>query len=481
MHRPAAAGCFAFLLCLLCAAPPARCGTVEDLEAKLASASGEERVFLLNRLSGLLSGSDLARCIEYARQARDLARDLKNRKGEMLAWNNLGVGYAAGGWSDKALECMLKSLDMAEQIGFEDIGGMYNNLGGLYLELEDWTQALTYLTRSLDYIRPENEVLQAHTLANIGEVYRKTGDLEQALAYLERAREIYKSLNRGSDFAGVLYSIGSVHCEAGETDAAMDTFKLARFICDRIGDREGMVYALSGIGDAYQARGEPDAALKAYREALALAGKLDSQALLAQIHKSLSAVLSAEGDFKGAFEHQKAWYALEKRLQGAKSRERIDRLRAIHDMERKNREIELLRSRQEEDAFEKKALLAGALAALLAAAAFLLLYRRARGQKALLADRHREIAAKNEELALLNDDLRDAMQQVRRLRGLIPVCSYCNRVRDDKGRWQSIEAYVRDRSEADFSHGICPDCFREHGRDPDRDAAGDEPPGDHLA
>ena len=45
------------------------------------------------------------------------------------------------------------------------------------------------------------------------------------------------------------------------------------------------------------------------------------------------------------------------------------------------------------------------------------------------------------------------------LRGIIPICAACKKVRDDKGYWQQVEAYVRDRSEAEFSHSICPDCI----------------------
>lgn len=52
--------------------------------------------------------------------------------------------------------------------------------------------------------------------------------------------------------------------------------------------------------------------------------------------------------------------------------------------------------------------------------------------------------------------------QVHRLEGLLPICSYCKRIRDENDTWQSIEIYVRDRSDADFSHGICPDCAKTH-------------------
>ncbi len=55
--------------------------------------------------------------------------------------------------------------------------------------------------------------------------------------------------------------------------------------------------------------------------------------------------------------------------------------------------------------------------------------------------------------------LEAALSQVRRLQGLLPICSYCKRIRDDRDYWQQIEAYISEHSEAQFSHGICPECF----------------------
>lgn len=58
-------------------------------------------------------------------------------------------------------------------------------------------------------------------------------------------------------------------------------------------------------------------------------------------------------------------------------------------------------------------------------------------------------------------ELKAALAEVKKLSGLLPICASCKRIRDDKGYWQQIEAYIRDHSEADFSHGICPTCIKE--------------------
>jgi PAS domain S-box-containing protein len=58
----------------------------------------------------------------------------------------------------------------------------------------------------------------------------------------------------------------------------------------------------------------------------------------------------------------------------------------------------------------------------------------------------------------LIQDLQDALAQVRTLSGLLPICANCKNIRDDQGYWIQIEAYIRDHSAAEFTHGICPGC-----------------------
>jgi PAS domain S-box-containing protein len=66
------------------------------------------------------------------------------------------------------------------------------------------------------------------------------------------------------------------------------------------------------------------------------------------------------------------------------------------------------------------------------------------------------------ERELLIIDLQDALTQVKTLSGLLPICSHCKMIRDDKGYWNQIESYIHEHSEAEFTHGICPDCANEH-------------------
>ena len=54
--------------------------------------------------------------------------------------------------------------------------------------------------------------------------------------------------------------------------------------------------------------------------------------------------------------------------------------------------------------------------------------------------------------------LREALENIKTLRGLVPICANCKMIRCDNGHWQQLEAYITDHSEAELSHSICPDC-----------------------
>ncbi len=64
-------------------------------------------------------------------------------------------------------------------------------------------------------------------------------------------------------------------------------------------------------------------------------------------------------------------------------------------------------------------------------------------------------------LATRMAELQLALEQIKTLRGIIPICASCKKIRDDQGYWNQVEVYVRDHTEAEFTHGICPECIKK--------------------
>jgi CheY-like chemotaxis protein len=69
------------------------------------------------------------------------------------------------------------------------------------------------------------------------------------------------------------------------------------------------------------------------------------------------------------------------------------------------------------------------------------------------------IVALQHSLARRVDELENALARVKQLHGLLPICSYCKKIRDDQNYWQQVEAYISSHTDAQFSHGVCPDCY----------------------
>jgi hypothetical protein len=80
----------------------------------------------------------------------------------------------------------------------------------------------------------------------------------------------------------------------------------------------------------------------------------------------------------------------------------------------------------------------------------------------------RELDKKNHHLHLTQQELAEkvaelelALTQVKRQEGIIPLCMFCKKIRDSEELWHNLERYISDHSDAEFSHGMCPECFEE--------------------
>jgi len=67
-----------------------------------------------------------------------------------------------------------------------------------------------------------------------------------------------------------------------------------------------------------------------------------------------------------------------------------------------------------------------------------------------------------QEIRLLNNKLEKVLAEIKTLKGIVPICSFCKKIRDDKGFWNQVEKYVQEHSNAEFSHSVCPECMKEH-------------------
>jgi PAS domain-containing protein len=92
-------------------------------------------------------------------------------------------------------------------------------------------------------------------------------------------------------------------------------------------------------------------------------------------------------------------------------------------------------------------------------------------------ERHRNhleelVKERTSELTKTNEELQEAMSKIKTLKGLIPICAWCKKIRDDKGYWSLLETYISQHSDADFTHGICPECSAKLKREEEEENSG---------
>lgn len=66
------------------------------------------------------------------------------------------------------------------------------------------------------------------------------------------------------------------------------------------------------------------------------------------------------------------------------------------------------------------------------------------------------------ELRRVNKELQKALAEIKTLRGILPLCSFCKKIRNAKGEWEDVDAYIYKHTEADISHGVCPECYKKY-------------------
>lgn len=76
--------------------------------------------------------------------------------------------------------------------------------------------------------------------------------------------------------------------------------------------------------------------------------------------------------------------------------------------------------------------------------------------------RYQESRVAKKSLIQKNNELQNALNEIQQLKGILPLCSFCKKIRNDAGNWEQVDVYIQKNSNADISHGICPICMQKH-------------------
>lgn len=389
---------------------------------------------------------DLAR--DYAQQSADAYAAAGDRKGEAQGYNTLGLIHSDRGDYGRSLEYHHRALDIRLAIGDQQgIAFSYNNLGNMYRNVQDYARALEHHYKALAIKKTlDDRSSLAFSYANIGTVYNTMGDTAKALESMREALRIREEIGEERYVASTHNAIGLV-LDDKTPQAALVEFEKALAIRERLGDRRGTAGTLANIGDVQRKLDRPDLAVATLTRALRIADEIQAPVLQIEIYGHLASAEAARGNFKAAYDWHQKYTALKDRTFNQENSDRLNRLNTAYEAAQREQQLALLGKETELQAAQLGRQRALIVAAVIGVGVLVLLYvLRRRSER-----RYRQQA----------EQLQHAIDTAKTLRGLLPICASCKKIRDDRGAWQPMEAYISARSDADFTHGYCPACADE--------------------
>lgn len=419
----------------------------EELQALAADPTGDQRrqLDLLNQLAWAIRHFDPQRALLLSQTAYTLVQQQAYPAGRLACLLNLAVlNTLVAPHYEVAFPLINEALDLLESHPNPMIHTYLSLcLASIYRQLGDYPTTHTHLMQALTLSRQTNDpALEGFVLNDLGVLYRYTHNYEQGLKsyhqaltiaqttgnhqrvalamnnigdllnlwgraaearpYLEEALALTRQLGIKILEPSVLDSLSELHIQQGKYAEALACLQQAQVMVTAFDNQAELATFLRNIARVYQQQQAWTLALEYLHRALTVAESIQFQQEIYTCHHLLAEIYEHQGDPAKALYHYKQFHSVKEELFNEQADQKLKTLQVIHETATARREAEIYRLR--------------------------------------------------------NVELQMALDKVKQLSGLLPICSGCKKIRDDSGYWQDVAVYIRDHSEAEFSHGICPDC-----------------------
>lgn len=249
--------------------------------------------------------SDYQNVFDNFSKALEYERLLGSEKGIAKALNNVGLTFDYLGKYKNALDHYLEALKIEEKnYNKEGISSTSNNIGNIYITWGNQEKALFYYLKSLEIEEELNSKSGiAIALNNIGIVYHNWKNYEKALKYYQQGLEIEKELNNKPGIAKSMNNIAIIYDETGKYDEAIDYYNKSLKLEEEVGDQVGISISLSNIGEFYENRGDYVKALDYYKRSIEIDEKIGNKLGIGQTYNQLGNLFARKKQYNTAINY----------------------------------------------------------------------------------------------------------------------------------------------------------------------------------
>lgn len=403
---------------------------------------------------------------EHLRIALDAAEATDDADARMLAKETMALVQQARGHAPEALELYRDALRIAhERADAVSLSRLAYNMATLKAAQGDERGAIADFETAL----AESGDGQRGTLfayAALGHAYTNTGEPTIGRQYYSDGLAIGLALDDPRVVAQCALSLGWTSVAESDPVTASSYFATAHAAFERTGDLSGMASTDAAVALNELDRGDPAAAHWYAERGWAIGCELEIDRLTYKLSNALARTHAALGQYREAHAAAMLLAETERAISEQRASERYAALDAELRREVADERFEHERLRAEQALFrsewQRNAAIGGVLALGVVCALVIRNGRTKLRANRELEQRNREISERSRTVEELNANLSRALAEVKQLSGLLPICSFCKDVRDDRGYWNQVEEYLSRRSPIEFSHGICPRCAEKH-------------------
>jgi signal transduction histidine kinase/Tfp pilus assembly protein PilF len=369
---------------------------IDSLETLVPKTQGIEKVDILLRLAHLYQAKDKVKTRYFIEEARAISQNLHYEKGLAGVHKEKGNLYFQQGTYRKALEFYNRALQLNSLINDQyEVANCLSNIGLVYKEIGDYFTALEYFYKTIKLDRElNNEYGLACTLDNLGNVFAHINAFEKALNYYLEALNIREKINHiqgvalTSNNLGLLYfhlkdyekaqqylsrsldiskktddkkgmanaycNIGKIQLETGRPRKAIDYLWKSAVLQEEMGNKSGLCDSYNNLSRAYLTIGKTGSASEFLNDALALAKSINSKLWLKNTYYNLYKLQEKQMLFHEAIASLHKSYIYKDSIFNERNMLRIGDLQTKHEIDKKERQIQVLKSNQEISLKEKE-------------------------------------------------------------------------------------------------------------------------------
>jgi tetratricopeptide (TPR) repeat protein len=429
-----------------------------------------------------------SQAMQHHEKALELAKTLGNDRETGRAINNIANIYRRWGDYSLALDYFNRAIPYFQSSGdIEGVAWLYFSLGTMYKQLKNYNKAVESVHAALAIY---SEMAAANKdSGGVFLCYWELGSLNRFLGKYDVSLDYYrKTLNSRSRATMPIaqsddhLGIGQTYFSMGELDRALSHLLEAKKLREGTGIGTGQATVQLFLARTYSALGEIELAEKAVLEGIDIAKRLKRKDRYGELLYEMAEILRIKSQQETALNYLEQYNTIRDSLMNYEIARRLASLQIQYELsenearnnqltqENKIHNLELHRANIQKNVLYLTII----IISFLIFSGLYLYFRQTRDnsllneKNELIRQAHQKAEQETKERAKISlerekllKELQQNLENVKTLRGLIPICVSCKNIRTDKGYYIQLEQYVSDHSDATFSHGICPDCMKE--------------------